>query len=351
MAESDLFALLQKTNKGHVFKGSSDGLVPKKERTDIEPLDALLAGGLPRARMTLMHGDSSSGKTFLCQKVISAFQKRGLSTVYVDVERCFDPWWFGKTGVDVDQLIVAQPPTGEDTVDLVTESLQAKADLVILDSAAFMLPGKVMEADAEKIFVGALARLLGPAISRWQASNTDSVFIMINQPRAVIGSMFNETRLPGGEAQRFAAALRLRVRRKGGWKTEADKRIGFDMAIQVEKTKIPGVTPWSDTIIPFRFDGSLDEMDAVVALAIDRGVVQKEGAHYTFNDNRFFGANRLRTFFTENVTQLAELMEILYQGQQWEGEQKAPELVLSDGFSLDSDGDDEAPDRVILDDI
>ena len=248
---TSLLKLLENSAKGHIFPGASDALDVVKEGSGIEPLDVMLSGGLPRARFTLVTGNESSGKTYLAQRAMASFQERGLSVLYVDVEQSYDAQWFAKTGVDVDNLIVVQPSSGEMAVDVTAKALEEGVDLIVVDSLAYMMPSNVIEKDADQMTIGSLARLLSPAISRWRYNNSKSVLFVINQVRDVIGTPFHEERYPGGKSQRFAASLHLRVRRSGHF-DENGRRAGFRMKIVVDKTKIPNVLPYDQIELIFR---------------------------------------------------------------------------------------------------
>lgn len=308
---NDLLSLLRKAvPESGLFFGDAPELVVERVSTGIPPLDMLLGGGLPRRRMTLLVGENAAGKSFVAQKFTAHFLSQNLSVVYADVERCFDPTWARHLGVPLEnrKFIISQPSTGESAVDIVTEALRNEVDLVILDSIAMLAPVKLLEAGAENIFIGLLARLLSPAISRWQQANKHSVLLLINQIRDVIGTPIHETRFPGGKLQYYASSLTIKVRRRGYLK-EKDRRIGFPMVFRVEKTKIPGVTPFSSCEIPFLFNGSLDVIESLVNLAIERGIIRKEGAHYYLGDTKIFGRNNVITLFRENTDLVGLLTE------------------------------------------
>ena len=304
-----LLALLNKAvPEGGVLPGDAPELIVRKESTGVPPLDLILGGGLPRRRLTLLMGAEGHGKSFLAHRLVAAFQQRGLSSVYVDVERAFEPDWAVNLGIDLksDKLVVAQPPTGEAAVNVVVESLKAKVDLVIIDSIAALVPTKLLDSEAEDVFVGLLARLVNPAVGRWQQLNEGSVLLMVNQVRDVIGTPFHEERCPGGRMQGYASSLTLRVRRRG-WLTDKNKRIGFPMFFRVEKTKVPGIIPWSSCEVPFLFDGSLDVVESLVNVAIERGIIRQEGPHYYLWDRKIYGRNNVIELFRENP----DLMEML----------------------------------------
>jgi len=300
---ANLLELLRKeVPGGGFFPADAPELVVKKVATGIPPLDMILGGGLPRRRLSVIFGDEGHGKSFFAYKLASSFQKRGLTTVIVDVERCFEPQWAEQLGLnlhDVSTLIIAQPATGEDAANVITESLRARVDLVALDSVAALTPTKLLETEAEDIFIGLLARLMSPSVGRWQQVNECSVLLLINQIRDVIGTPVHEERMPGGRAQGFAASLKIRVRRHG-WLTRDNKRIGFPMFFRIEKTKVPGVIPWSSCEVPFLFDGSLDVVESLVNVAIEKGLIRQEGAHYYLWDKKIYGRNNVVALFQEN---------------------------------------------------
>jgi len=309
---NNLLELLRKeVPSGGFFPPDAPELVVKKVSTGIPPLDLILGGGLPRRRLTIVFGDEGHGKSFLAHKLVQSFQQRKLTSVYVDVERCFEPLWAEKIGIDLrdtNTLIIAQPGTGEDAANVVAESLKAGVDLVILDSVAALAPARLLETNAEDLFIGLLARLMSPSVGRWQQMNENSVLLLINQIRDVIGTPIHEERMPGGRAQGFAAGLKLRVRRRG-WLTEKNKRIGFPMFFRVEKTKIPGVVPWSSCEVPFLFDGTLDVVESLINVAIEKGIIRQDGANYYLWETKTYGRNNLVQQFRDNPDLVEALLK------------------------------------------
>ena len=306
---NDLLKLMQKAvPDGGILSGDSSELEVQKVSIGIPPLDMLLGGGLPRKRITLIIGDEGHGKTFFATKIATEFQKQGLSVVYVDVEHSFEPIWAAQLGLKLDDpnFLVAQPPSGEAAIDVVSAALLQGVDLVILDSAAALTPIKLMEAKGENVFVGLVARLLSPAISRWVEINQKTALVIINQTRVTIGTPIAQERLPGGRMQTFMAALIVRVRRRG-WLNTSGKKTGFPMMFRVEKTKLPGVAPWSSCEVPFLFDGSLDVVEALVDVAISKGIIKQTGAHYYIWDKDIYGRNNLIALFRED-TELVKML-------------------------------------------
>jgi len=307
---SDLLTLLTKAvPKGGVLAGDAPELNMSRISTMIPPLDLLLGGGLPRRRSVLLFGAESSGKSFLAQKLCVACQRQGLKSVYVDVEKCFEPVWGQTLGLNItdrDTFVVAQPGTGEAAVDVVSGALEQEVDLIVLDSIAALIPTKLLESEAENVFVGLLARLVNPAIGRWSQMNVKTVLVLINQIRDVIGSPIHEERFPGGVTQKYASSLTIRVRRHG-WITEGNERKGFPMFMRIEKSKVPGATPWTTCEIPFLYDGSLDVVESLINVAIAKDIIRQDGAHYYFLDQKIYGRNNVVKLFKENP----DLMEII----------------------------------------
>jgi recombination protein RecA len=256
----------------------------------IPSLDAILGGGLPRGRMINVVGLESVGKTLLAQKAIAAVQREGGNTALVDVEKTFDPEWATVTGINVKDLIISQPDSGEQALDIVVALIKAGIDLVILDSVATLCPMAEEEADMENAGVGLQPRLYNRGLRKITAVNKKSVFIAINQWRMKIGGYGDPRTMPGGRAQYHLASMNLVISRRG-WKEEnvkvggksVKKKVGFNIEVYTEKNKT--FTPYLTAEIPFLFTGVIDTIAGLITLALDCKIITQNGPYYTYHSD------------------------------------------------------------------
>lgn len=312
--------------KGLIVMGDDESLNIVKMSTGIPMVDEILGGGLPRDRVTLIVGLESAGKTLMCQLASAEFQREGLTVALIDCEMAYDRDWWRSTGVDTETLIVSRPAGGEAAVD-VAVALIGNVDLLILDSGAALVPLKEQERAAdENQGIGAVARvhkkLFDHIIGLLPGSGT--CFLMTNQLRADIGNPRpGSYTYPGGQAQKFWASVIMRIRNAG------NKDDGRDVGIQVVKNKVG--RPGGNVILPFKFDGTFDEISLVLMDAIDRGVVRHAGAYYRFDEAlltyaveepikvvagtdmvQVMGRDNLRVVFTEDPEAFARLKVATY---------------------------------------
>jgi len=303
---------VKKSMKGTVFMGNAPELVIQKIPFNIPVLDNLLKGGLKRKGMHIFTGAFSTCKSFLAQKAIASIQGQGGGAVYIDTERRYDPDWFKLTGVNIDDLIVVTPLHGEEAVDVAIKFLEAEIDLVVFDSFAALIPIEEYEEGMEQKFMGLQARMLNKAIKKMIPANTNSAVIATNQTRADIGNPYHagmQERLVGGVGQYYEASLILQTRRKG-WLTESkdgkvvenekatkdSKKVGF--VVDCVVTKCNYAPPFTHCEIPFNFyKGALDNVAAIIDLAVDAGKIQQKGPWYKYGEEKFMGRQAVVEFF------------------------------------------------------
>jgi recombination protein RecA len=321
---------VQKSMKGSVYMGDAPELILQKVPFNIPVLDNLLKGGLKRKGMHIFTGAFSTCKSFLAQKAIASVQSRGGGAVYIDTERRYDPDWFQLTGVNLKDLIVVTPLTGEEAVDVAIKFLEAEIDLVVFDSFAALIPQEEYEESMEQKFIGLQARMLNKAIKKMIPANTNSVVIATNQTRADIGNPYHSginENLVGGRGQYFEASLILQTRRKG-WLTEKDgkvvenekaskdsKKVGFIVECYLQKCNF--APPFTFCQIPFNFyKGALDNVAAIIDLAVDAGKISQKGPWYKYGEEKFMGRQAVVDYFekVENKEKFeslkAEIMDI-----------------------------------------
>ena len=278
-----------KRKKFHVFKGDDKRLQVFKVPFDIPQLDNILGGGFPLGRTVLLVGNFGAGKTYVAQIAIANFQRKGFTVAYVDVERRYDPVWFAKTGVDVSKLIVAQPDSGENALDICHFLVEEKTGLVIVDSVAALSPIAELEGAMEDSTVAALARLLNKGLRKITANNIadedmlykGTSFVVINQIRSGIGP-YSTYGLPGGQGQQYFSSIILRIMR-GAWLEEDGKKVGFNMKFVTDKNNL---AEWpQECHLPFRFGGTIDTVGGLVELAVDLGVIKQKGPYFYYGDS------------------------------------------------------------------
>ena len=284
---ADVISFVNDTVKGADLRlGSNEYFRPRKLAFGIDTLDEILGGGLPFGRTTLIKGDFSSGKTFLVQKILQAAQRDGLLGAYIDVEKGIDPDWFTTTGVDVNEIVVAQPGSGEEALDLAVALVKAEVDVVVLDSVAALIPTVEVENDMNQQLVGSIARLLNKGLRKVTNENRNkTIFIILNQLRQGIGAApFPTEALPGGKGQWFFSSIVLDLK-KGPWIKDGsgpnEKRIGFTIKIRTEKNKLS--IPQQVCELPFIFEGGVIDMTrGLFDVALDAGVIVQKGAIYHY---------------------------------------------------------------------
>lgn len=310
-ADSVLESLSEREGTAALMWGTDARLKLHKLPLGLDPFDRALEGGLGLGRFSLFIGEWSSGKTLLASLAIKAAQARNLVTAVIDIERAWDMDWAAAVGVDPAKVMVARPSSGEAAFATLKGLCEARVGVVVLDSLAACVPEKLLDTESDPM--AARARLFSQELPKVLAVNTTTAVILINQLRESPGVMFgNPETLPGGRAQRFYSHQLIRVRRKG-WIEEGTKdkkrKLGFHMGIYVEKSKQGGV--FQSAEIPFYFTGFLDEIGGMVPVAIELGVVQQNGGHYTLPDgSKIFGREKL----VQAVRDSVELQDALRAG-------------------------------------
>lgn len=272
-------ALLKDKKLPGLMLGTDKRLIPTFRTSGIAQLDEIMGGGIPVNKFIMVYGESSHGKTLLCQMITAAFQKDGFLAALVDAEQSYDPRWWQATGTDPELLLVSQPDYGEDAV-MKTVDLIGKVDLITVDSLAAFIPLVEAEVDLEKkATMGRQAQLISQfykhCLPKMRESGTS--ILTINQVRDNFANPY-VVNLPGGRAQRFASHVMLEVSRKEWIKNSQQEKTGFVMGIKVEKNKMG--LPQQKIELPFSFEGRFDFITLLVSDAIDRGTIMNAGAYY-----------------------------------------------------------------------
>ena len=301
---------------------------------------ALGIGGIPRGRITEIYGPESSGKTTICQHIVAEVQKVGGTAAYVDMEHALDPVYAAKCGVDVDNLLVSQPDTGEQALEI-TETLvrSGAVDLVVIDSVAALVPRSEIEGDMGDAQMGAMARLMSQALRKLSGAinQTKTSVIFTNQLRMKIGVMFgNPETTTGGNALKFYASVRLDVRRIQSIKIGAEI-VGNRTRVRVVKNKV--APPFRTSEFDIMYNEGISKVGDLIDLATQLGIVDKRGAFFSFNETRLGqGRENSKEFLRQNPA-LADEIEAIIR-QRASGGVVALPLAVGEESGEDAGGDE-----------
>jgi recombination protein RecA len=263
---------------------------------------ALGVGGLPRGRVVEIYGPESSGKTTLTLQVIAQAQKLAGTAAFVDAEHALDPIYAEKLGVNVEDLLVSQPDTGEQALEITDMLVRSGAvDIVVIDSVAALTPKAEIEGDMGDSHMGLQARLMSQALRKLTANikRSNTLVIFINQIRMKIGVMFgNPETTTGGNALKFYSSVRLDIRRTGNIK-KGDEVIGSDTRVKVVKNKV--APPFKQAEFQILYGEGISRESEIIDLGVKQGLVDKSGAWYSYNGDRIGqGRDNARLFLVEN---------------------------------------------------
>ncbi len=263
---------------------------------------ALGVGGLPRGRVIEIYGPESSGKTTLTLQVIAEMQKIGGTCAFVDAEHALDPQYARKLGVNLNELLISQPDTGEQALEIVDSLVRSGAvDLIVVDSVAALTPRAEIEGDMGDSLPGLQARLMSQALRKLTATikKTNCMVIFINQIRMKIGVMFGSPETTtGGNALKFYASVRIDIRRIGGIK-KGDEVIGNETKVKVVKNKV--APPFKDATFDILYGEGISRLGEIIDMGVQAKIVDKAGAWYSYNGEKIGqGRDNTREFLREN---------------------------------------------------
>ena len=295
--------------------------------TDREPIPAISTGslgldialgigGLPRGRVVEIYGPESSGKTTLTLQVIAEAQKAGGTCAFIDAEHALDPIYAGNLGVDVDNLLVSQPDTGEQALEICDMVVRSgSVDVVVIDSVAALTPKAEIEGDMGDTHMGLQARLMSQALRKMTGNikNSNTLVIFINQIRMKIGVMFGSPETTtGGNALKFYSSVRLDIRRIGSIK-EGDEVVGNETRVKVVKNKV--APPFRQAEFQIMYGKGIFHLGEIVDLGVKQGLVEKSGAWYAYKGEKIGQGKKNAAVFLKENPHIAEEIELQVRAQ------------------------------------
>jgi len=305
---------------GQIEKQFGKGSIMRLNQTAIRAVDvistgslaldiALGVGGIPRGRVTEIFGPEGSGKTTLAQHIIASAQKAGGRVAYIDAEHALDPQYASRCGVDLDRLLISQPDSGEEALEITDILVRSEAvDGIVIDSVAALVPKAELEGEMGDAFVGLQARLMSQALRKLAAatSRSNTALVFINQLREKVGVIFGNPEVtPGGRALKFYSSVRIDLRRVESI-TQGDKTIGSRVRAKVVKNKV--APPFRVAEFDIIFGSGISRESDIIDLGVARGVIKKSGAFLSYGDIRLGqGKENARQFLVEHPETAAKI--------------------------------------------
>ena len=291
--------------KGSVMKLGEKGKIVEIESVSTGSLGldmALGIGGLPKGRIVEIYGPESSGKTTLALHVVAEVQKAGGTAAFIDAEHALDPSYANKLGVNLDELLVSQPDTGEQALEITDTLVRSGAvDIIVIDSVAALTPRAEIEGEMGDSLPGLQARLMSQALRKLTASisKTHTLVIFINQIRMKIGVMYGSPETTtGGNALKFYASVRLDIRRTGSVK-RGDEIMGNNVRVKVVKNKV--APPFREVEFDIMYGEGISKLGEIIDLGVKAGVIEKSGSWFSFASQRIGqGRDNVRDFLKAN---------------------------------------------------
>jgi recombination protein RecA len=326
--------ITKRFGEGAIMKlGDAQGLAVDVIPTGTLSLDlALGVGGVPRGRVTEIYGPEASGKTTICQHIVAEAQKQGGTAAFIDMEHALDPAYAARTGVDIDNLLISQPDTGEQALEIAESLIRSGAvDVIVIDSVAALVPRAEIEGDMGDSHMGLMARLMSQALRKLSGAikQTNTCLVFTNQLREKIGVVFgNPETTPGGRALKFYSSIRLDVRRIQSIKSGTDI-IGSRTRVRVVKNKV--APPFRTAEFDIMHDEGISRSGDILDLAVETGVIDKRGSFYYYGDDLRIaqGRENAKIYMKENPDICLEV------------ETTIRELILDDDQNFDEPQVDE----------
>jgi recombination protein RecA len=335
--------ITKRFGEGAIMKlGDAQGLSVDVIPTGTLSLDlALGVGGLPRGRVTEIYGPEASGKTTICQHIVAEAQKQGGTAAFIDMEHALDPAYAARTGVDIDNLLISQPDTGEQALEIAESLIRSGAvDVIVIDSVAALVPRAEIEGDMGDSHMGLMARLMSQALRKLSGAikQTNTCLVFTNQLREKIGVVFgNPETTPGGRALKFYSSVRLDVRRIQSIKSGTDI-VGSRTRVRVVKNKV--APPFRTAEFDIMHEEGISKSGDILDLAVDANVIEKRGSYYYYGDDLRIaqGRENAKEYLKENPDFCEEV------------EETVRELVMAQNHYLVSPEDIDEVDEVEVDD-
>jgi recombination protein RecA len=327
--------------KGSVMKmGEKGTMAIESIPTGALALDlALGIGGLPRGRVTEIYGPEASGKTTLATHVVAEAQRNGGICAYIDAEHAMDPVYARAIGVDIDELLISQPDTGEQALEITDMLIRSGAlDVVVIDSVAALTPRAEIEGEMGDSHVGLQARLMSQDLRKLTSNlnKSKTICVFINQLREKIGVMFGSPETtPGGRALKFYSSVRLDIRRIESIKDGVEV-VGNRTRVKVVKNKC--APPFKQAEFDIMYGHGISREGSVLDLAVDEGIVKKSGAWYTYDGEQLGqGRENAKKFLQENPEVMVEISDRVWKTVMPEPEDDAVDLTEDDDEFTDAD--------------
>ncbi len=304
--------------RGAIMKLGADGVIPNIAVIPSGSLSldiAMGVGGIPQGRVTEIFGPESSGKTTLCLHVIAEAQKRGGFAAFIDAEHALDISYGKKLGVNTDELLVSQPDTGEQALEITEILVRSGAmDVVVIDSVAALVPRAEIEGEMGDSHMGLQARLMSQALRKLTAaiSRSHAAVIFTNQIRQKIGIMFgNPETTTGGNALKFYSSVRLDIRRVGAIK-DGENVIGSRTRVKVVKNKL--APPFQQVEFDIMYNEGISMPGEILDMGVDYGLIEKSGSWYSYGDDRIGqGRENAKNYFRENPDAASTIREKIFE--------------------------------------
>ncbi len=298
-------------------KGAVMRLGDNSEHVNVEAIStgslsldlALGIGGVPRGRIIEIYGPESSGKTTLALHILASAQKNGGEAAFIDVEHALDPTYARALGVDIDELLISQPDTGEQALEITEQLVRSGAiDVIVVDSVAALLPRSELEGEMGDSSVGVIARLMSQALRKLTGavSKTNTIVVFINQLREKIGVMYgNPETTPGGRALKYFSSVRIDVRRIETMKVGGEM-IGNRTRAKIVKNKV--APPFKEAEFDIIYGEGISKVGEIIDLGVKLDLIDKAGAWFTIGDQRLQGRDSVKVYLQENP-EVADALE------------------------------------------
>ncbi|MFM2077458.1 MAG: recombinase RecA [Actinomycetota bacterium] len=336
-----LAAIDKQFGKGSIMRmGEKGSMAIEAIQTGSLALDvALGVGGLPRGRVVEIYGPESSGKSTLAMHVVAEAQRNGGICAYIDAEHAMDPVYARAIGVDIDQLLISQPDTGEQALEIADMLVRSGAlDVVVIDSVAALTPRAEIEGEMGDTHVGLQARLMSQALRKLTANlnRTNTIMIFINQLREKIGVMFGSPETtPGGRALKFYSSVRLDIRRIESIKDGAEV-VGNRTRVKVVKNKV--APPFRQAEFDIMYGKGISREGSLLDMAVDMGIIKKSGAWFTYEGEQLGqGRENAKTFLAANPEIMVEVSEKVRVQAGIGGDVEEPSFTEADEAPIDID--------------